>query len=51
MDQVESYVESFDGRAATCSKRILTVTSKVINWKDKYKSLEKDPPTPPLTQY
>ena len=45
------YVESFDGTVATCCKRILTATSKVIDWPDKYKILEKDPRTPPLTQY
>ena len=48
---MESYVESFDCTAATCCKRILTATSKVIDWPNKYKILEKDPPTPPLTQY
>ena len=51
MDQMESYVKSFDGTAATCCKRILTATSKVIDWPDKYKILEKDPRTLPLTQY
>ena len=48
---MESYVESFDGTAATCCKRILTATSKVTDWPNKYKILEKGQPTPPLTQY
>ena len=46
---MESYVESFDGTAATCCKRILTATSKVTDWPNKYKILEKGQPTPPLT--
>lgn len=48
---MESYVESYDGTAATCYKRILTATSKVIDWPNKYKILEKGQPTPALTQY